>query len=58
LLLLLKVNYRGYLLGDRIIGDIFTSSYSMGNITSEVTSSGKFQLQRYSQEEINQKKVL
>jgi len=53
-----QVNYRGYLLGDRIIGDIFTSTYSMGNMTSEIppTPSGKFQLQRYSDEEINKRK--
>jgi len=53
------VNYRGYLLGDRIIGDVFTSSYAMGNITTDEKLSGKFQLQRYTFEEISlEKKAL
>jgi hypothetical protein len=50
------VNYRGYLLGDRIIGDVFTSSYAMGNITTDEKLSGKFQLQRYTFEEISLEK--
>ena len=50
------VSYKGYLLGDRIIGDVFTSSFAMGNITTEETLSGKFQLLRYTMEEMKAEK--
>lgn len=52
------VVYRGFSIGDRIIGDVYTSSYAMGNIPTlaEETLAGKFQLQRYTDEEMGKEK--